>query len=128
MAIDSSNVSTAEVATIWDEGRRVIQYSAASTAFANSEFAQIAAAPGLKTKVLGVSLSVSVFTSGGNMFLLNGTGGSAILYLPFFSTFGSAFFSLGGLVLCQTAVNTILSVKCTGTLTCGVGITYYQAP
>ena len=128
MAIDSSNVATPEVATVWDEGRRVVQFSNVSQVFAANEFAQIAAAPGLKTKVLGVSLSVSAFTSSGNMFLLNGTGGSSILYLPFFSGFANAFFSLGGLVLCQTAVNTILSVKCTGSLTCGVGITYYQAP
>jgi hypothetical protein len=128
MALDSNNVATAEVATVWDEGRRPILNSSVLTAFTNSEVAQIAAVAGLKTKVIGVSLAVSAFTSSGNVILLNGTGGPAIYNLSFFSGFSSAFFSLGGLLMCQTSANTILSVKCTGTMSIGVNITYYQGP
>lgn len=128
MATAEEQMSLNDPTFVYDDGRRAVQFSMLSTAFANSEVAQIAAAPGLKTKVIGVSLTVQAFTSSGNMYLLNGTGGTSILYLPFISTFQSAFFSLGGMLLCQTAQNTILSVKCTGTATIGVGIVYYQAP
>src|SRR5262252_7500237 len=104
------NVATQEAAYVFDGDRTPLQFSSVQTAFTASEFAQIAAAPGLKTKVLGVTLSVIAFTSSGNVLLLNGTGGPAIQTLSFFSGFGSSNFSLGGLVLCQTSANTILSV------------------
>src|SRR5262245_15965544 len=128
MAWRLSNVATPEVSVIYDGGRCPLQFSSVQTAFTNSEVAQIAAAPGLRTKVLGVTLTVIAYTAAGNVLLLNGTGGPAIQTLSFFSGFGSSNFSLGGLVLCQTNVNTLLSVKFTGTATIGVNITYYQAP
>jgi hypothetical protein len=91
--------------------------------------ALVGATAGLKTKLLGIHVVCSAFTSAGTMYLTNGSGGGFILWLSQLQALGNVAMPPTGFVLCQTGVNTALWFNFGGgAASFGVNIVYYQAP
>jgi hypothetical protein len=115
--------------TVYDGGvSRPVLSAQAAGGMAASALTLVAAAAGLRTKVLAVSAICSAFTTAGSCYLRN-AGGATLYWL---GRVGAAnenlFLDLGGTMLTQTAVNTALEIYFDGNANFGVAVTYYQAP
>jgi hypothetical protein len=89
----------------------------------------IAAAAGLRTKVISFRISCSTFTTAGNVFIKDGAGGTTVGFPGYISALSQvAELQACGFVVFQTSVNTLLEIFFggNGQLTCHV--VYYQAP
>ena len=112
---------------IYDGG---IAYPVISTvASPGASGALVAAASGLKTKLLNIHVVCSAITTAGTVYLTNGSGGGFLLWIAQLVAAGQVSIPAAGFVHCQTAVNTALWFNFGGTGgSFGVNIIYYQAP
>jgi hypothetical protein len=122
-------IGTAEPATVYDSGRRPVQFASVATLGINNGTAQFVAAPGafLKIKVLGLSIQCVIFNSTGSLGLFGGTG---------FNYWIAQVTALGQGITTQsssfahfvTNFNTALSISYTGNATFNASVVYYTAP
>lgn len=89
----------------------------------------VAAAAGLRTKLLGFNLYPSAFTSEGTLSIKDGAGGSSIFLVARFTALGQrADFNMSGRMICMGSVNTLIEINYTGNAIIQYAIIYYQAP
>jgi len=89
----------------------------------------VAAAPGLKTKVLGVHVAFAAPATAGAFYFKDGS--SAILFVMHTIPVAITMFtiSMGGYVICETPVNSALVLQFDGTSpNYNLQLQYYQAP
>lgn len=89
----------------------------------------VAAAAGVKTKVISFRASCTGFTAAGNLFLRDGAGGTSIGFLGSVSALSAVSeLETSPFVVCMTSVNTLLELFFTGTANFHYQLIYYQAP
>ena len=122
-------VSTREANVVYDAGRRPLAIVSTAATLNNAAQLVVAAAPSLKTKVIFFSISPRAFTSVSDVLLRNGAAGPTLLGTHM-SALGDAdsTFSLSGLVLAETSVNTLLEIYISGNASVSFTVVYYQAP
>lgn len=112
----------------YDGGQRPIVTVVGAPSLNASGFTAIAAAPGLRTKILGYNIYPSAFTSEGTLILRDGTGGATLFNVARFTALGQrADFNMGGQVICQGSVNTLIEIFYTGNAFIQFSLIYYQA-
>jgi hypothetical protein len=115
--------------TIYDGGPRTVTSKSAVLGFTNSGGEMIAAAAGLRTKVLYFRASCTIFTTAGNLSITDGAGGANLLLTGMVSALAQVTnVEASGLVLTSTSVNTALQLFSPGTFTVHYVLLYYQAP
>jgi len=114
--------------TVYDGGdpRTIITVIGAPSLNA-SGFTAVAATAGLKTKVLGINVYPSAFTTEGSLVIRDGS--TSIFQIARFTALGQrADFNMGGQVICQGSINTLLEIFFTGNAFIQFSLIYYQAP
>ena len=133
--IDPTNVASAtDPSTAYDGGaaRPILTVVASSGSLSTSAATAIAAAPGLRTKIIGLNIVCTAWAAEGTLQLRDGAGGSGIFVIARFPTPGvgaRVAFDIGGKMFCQSSVNTLVEIfynVASGTFT--YNIIYYQAP
>lgn len=127
-----STINTHEPAACYDGGRHDIQYSSFSQALNNSGLTLVAAIPGMKSKLLGLSVSVSgTVTTAGTLAIRDGAGGSSVFiagYYPVGSLGAPPYVHYSSMVpIAQSSTNTLLQLFFGGAATLEGHIFYYQA-
>jgi len=106
---------------------RPVLYTSTSGALAGTAIALVGASPGIKTKVLALSMICAAFTTAGSAYFTGGV--SPVYWIGRFGALNTnVWLDLGGIVICSTAANTALNIHFDGSATFGMAITYYQAP
>lgn len=115
---------------VYDGGvARPIQTVAVNVALNATGSTAVAAAAGLKTKIIGINAYTSTFTAEGSLSIRDGAGGTIIFFIGRFIANGvRADFSIGGLQLCAGSVNTLVEVFFSGNAFIQYSLVYYQAP
>jgi hypothetical protein len=129
--IDPTNAAgSRDASTVYDGGatRQIVTVSGAPGLTA-SGFTAVAAVAGLKTKILGLNIYVSAFTSEGSLTIKDGAGGTTIFNVARFTALGQrSDFSMGGQLICMGSVNTLVEIFYSGTASIQFTLIYYQAP
>jgi hypothetical protein len=122
-------IVTQEPGTVYDGGRRIVQFASVATLGINNTTAQFVPAPGagLKIKVLSVSIQCVIFGTAGSLGLFGGTGMN--YWIAQITALGQGAFTAASPNLhFATALNTALSISYTGNATFNASLVYYTAP
>jgi len=113
----------------YDGGQRPIVTVVGAPSLNATGFVAIAAAPGLRTKLLGYNIYPSGFTSEGSLVIRDGVGGATIFQVARFTALGQrADFNMGGQMICQGSVGAAIEIFYTGNAFIQFTLIYYQAP
>ena len=124
------NRTAGDANTAYDGGTpRALQTVVGGPALNATGSTVIPAAAGLKSKVVGLVVYTSAWTTEGTAALKDGAGGTTIFNIARFTAHGQrATFDIGGQVIVSTSVNTLLELFYTGNAVLQFSIVYYQAP
>jgi hypothetical protein len=121
-----------DASTVWDGGAaRTVQSVRVGLVGLTGAATLIAAAAGLKTKVLGIHFLAAPPTTAGAFYLKDATSGGILLMMDQIpvTIYTTRTITMSGYVMCQTTVNSILQAQFDGTVgTFNVQVQYYQAP
>lgn len=114
--------------TVYDNGPRLVKWVGASNGLNNSGATLIAAAPGLRTKIIYWDANVTAFTTAGVFWLRDGAG--SVLFLMGTASANNLRFvaELSGIVIATGSVNTTVDIFCSGNVFIYSQVGYYQAP
>lgn len=114
---------------VYDGGLRTVVSTGGAVTMSGAVATLLAAAPGLKTKVLSLRMSCATFTTAGNLSARDGVAGASLLFFGYVSALGQLHeIETGGFVVAQTSVNTSFEAFFGGNAQFYYQLVYYQAP
>lgn len=119
-------ISMRQPTLVWDGGRRDVETTSPLLVLNGNTSTVLNATPGVKTKILRVTVFATAFTTAGIVYLSGGASNFNAGYMTAVGinlTIGSE-----GYKLYETAINTALMGGYTGSGSIVFAVTYYQAP
>ena len=126
------NRTAGDANTVYDGGgARPILTVTGALASGTAAATIVAAAAGLRAKLLGFNIFCNVWTADGNITFKDGAGGANLFQVGRVvgPGIGQRFwFDMGGNVIATGSVNTLLELNYNGTAGIVYSVIYYQAP